>query len=235
MPPLPAVPRIARGSGVPPFPEPLSFVCDQDARPRSGTSRRPSTTSSAAAATGAATRKTLGSPCATAVAIPSRTAAGSAPSDSGLACSRSASTLPGSHTSRRAAKIAPNSATPTEPPSARKRFADAGAKAGSVRALGRLDQGAMARWLGAASIYCLPARYEPFGLSVLEAALAGCALVWGDIPSLREVWGAAAVFVPPDDQAALQFVLDRLIEDGALLAEFGRRARERAALYTPQR
>ncbi len=32
----------------------------------------------------------------------------------------------------------------------------------------------------------LPARYEPFGLSVLEAALSGCALVLGDIPSLRE-------------------------------------------------
>ena len=40
-PQLPAVTRIARGSGVPPFPEPLFFVRGQVAGPRSGTSRRP--------------------------------------------------------------------------------------------------------------------------------------------------------------------------------------------------
>ena len=46
-----------------------------------------------------------------------------------------------------------------------------------------------------ASIYAEPARYEPFGLAALEAARAGCALVLGDIPSLREVWGDAALYV----------------------------------------
>jgi glycogen(starch) synthase len=48
----------------------------------------------------------------------------------------------------------------------------------------------------------LPARYEPFGLSVLEAALSGCALVLGDIASLREVWGGAACYVRPGDSRA---------------------------------
>ena len=62
---------------------------------------------------------------------------------------------------------------------------------------------ALADWYARAAIYALPARYEPFGLSVLEAALSGCALVLGDIPSLREIWGDAAVFVPPDDPDAL--------------------------------
>jgi glycogen(starch) synthase len=104
-----------------------------------------------------------------------------------------------------------------------------------VRRLGKLDQKAMAGWLGASSVYCLPARYEPFGLSALEAALAGCSLVLGDIASLREVWGNAAVFVPPDDSAALRRALQRLIADPALRAEMARRARERAALYSPQR
>ena len=63
---------------------------------------------------------------------------------------------------------------------------------GHVRRLGRLAPEALAPWFARASIYALPARYEPFGLSALEAALAGCALVLGDIPSLREVWGDAA-------------------------------------------
>ena len=62
---------------------------------------------------------------------------------------------------------------------------------------------AIADWYARASIYALPARYEPFGLSALEAALSGCALVLGDIPSLREVWGDAALFVAPDDTDAL--------------------------------
>jgi hypothetical protein len=47
----------------------------------------------------------------------------------------------------------------------------------------------------------LPARYEPFGLSVLEAALSGCALVPGDIASLRGNWDGVAEFVCPDDAA----------------------------------
>ena len=44
-------------------------------------------------------------------------------------------------------------------------------------------------WFARAGIYALPAVYEPFGLSVLEAALSGCALVLGDIPSLARNLG----------------------------------------------
>ena len=44
-------------------------------------------------------------------------------------------------------------------------------------------------WMARASIYAMPARYEPFGLSILEAALSGVRLVLGDIPSLREHLG----------------------------------------------
>lgn len=52
-----------------------------------------------------------------------------------------------------------------------------------LRALGQLDGETLAGYMARAAIYALPARYEPFGLSVLEAALSGCALVLGDIPS----------------------------------------------------
>ena len=65
---------------------------------------------------------------------------------------------------------------------------------------------------GRASSRC-PARYEPFGLSPLEAALAGCALVLGDIPSLREVWGDAALYVRPDDPDALRQAIAALAGD----------------------
>ncbi len=81
----------------------------------------------------------------------------------------------------------------------------------------------MAGWLGRASIFALPARYEPFGLLPLEAALSGCALVLGDIPSLREVWGDAAWFVPPDDRDALTAAIGSLIASPRLLQRAGRR------------
>ncbi|RYD78047.1 MAG: glycosyltransferase, partial [Verrucomicrobiaceae bacterium] len=80
---------------------------------------------------------------------------------------------------------------------------------------GKLCPTALAEWMGGASIYCLPARYEPFGLSILEAALSGCALVLGDIPTLRELWNGCACFVPPDDPAALRHTLAGLIADPA--------------------
>ena len=105
----------------------------------------------------------------------------------------------------------------------------------STRLLGRLSQRALAAWLGRASIYCLPARYEPFGLSVLEAALAGCVLVLGDIPSLRETWKNRAVFVPPNDPEALERALLRLIEDPDRRTTLAAGARARALELTPER
>ncbi|WP_437672469.1 glycosyltransferase family 4 protein [Sorangium sp. So ce131] len=99
--------------------------------------------------------------------------------------------------------------------------------------LGVLSAAGVAEALSRAAIYALPARYEPFGLSILEAALSGCALVLGDIPSLREVWGDAALFVAPDDTSALRRELKALIDDPARRVQMASRARARARLYTP--
>ena len=86
-----------------------------------------------------------------------------------------------------------------------------------------------------AAVYVLPARYEPFGLSVLEAAHSGCALVLGDIPSLREIWGDAAVFVPPDDTDALADAVTALIEAPERRDKLADAAWERALRFTPLR
>ena len=105
----------------------------------------------------------------------------------------------------------------------------------NVQFLGELPRTALARQLATASIYALPARYEPFGLSVLEAALCGCALVLGDIPSLREVWGDAAVYVPAREDDALRRALVRLMDDDDERARYAQAARMRARQYTPER
>lgn len=104
-----------------------------------------------------------------------------------------------------------------------------------LRALGFLPTERIARWMSRASIYCLPACYEPFGLSVLEAALSGCALVLGDIPSLRENWDGAAVFVDPADHQQLSMSLKQLIANENLRDKYADRARSRALQFTPTR
>jgi glycosyltransferase involved in cell wall biosynthesis len=97
-----------------------------------------------------------------------------------------------------------------------------------LNVLGRLSSRMMARWLSQAAIYVHPARYEPFGLTVLEAAFSRCALVLGDIPSLREIWDDAAIFVAPHDVKAIASALNGLIEDPFRRERMGEQAAVRA-------
>lgn len=105
----------------------------------------------------------------------------------------------------------------------------------NVRLLGRLSEGQMADHYARAAIYCSPARYEPFGLSILEAGLSGCALVLGDIPSLRENWTGAAVFVPADDPDGLAIQIRELISNTRHRTALGHAAYARACNFTPER
>jgi len=115
--------------------------------------------------------------------------------------------------------------------------AAAGAAAASLDAfegvdlLGALPTADLADLYARASIFAAPARYDPSGLSVLEAALSGCALVLGDIPSLRELWDDAAVFVPPEEIDGLSACLHDLVRHPELRHEMGVEAQARAAAY----
>jgi glycogen synthase len=105
----------------------------------------------------------------------------------------------------------------------------------NVRGTGRLRPAELIDVFSRAGIFCGPARYEPFGLSALEAARCGCALVLGDIPSLREVWQHAATFVPTDSPAEIASALQRLIDDPVELSERADAARSRAETFTTER
>ncbi len=104
-----------------------------------------------------------------------------------------------------------------------------------VEVLGPVAHDDLLSMMRRAGLYVLPAMYEPFGLSAVEAALCGCPLVLGDIPSLREVWGDAALFVSPDEPAALREVIGRLIADEAARQSLAERGRERARTFTSGR
>jgi glycogen(starch) synthase len=107
------------------------------------------------------------------------------------------------------------------------------AAAPTVELLGPRTTVELADLYARASIYALPARYEPFGLSILEAALSGCALILGDLPSLRELWEGAATFVAPDDADALVQAIEGLIADPSRRVLAAEAARVRAMRFSP--
>ncbi|MEQ8822085.1 MAG: glycosyltransferase family 4 protein [Sumerlaeia bacterium] len=103
-----------------------------------------------------------------------------------------------------------------------------------VELLGKVPADEMPSHYAQAAIFAHPARYEPFGLAPVEAALSGCALVLGDIDTLREIWRGAALFVPPDDVAELRRTLQDLSANEPLRLRLAETARARALELTPE-
>lgn len=101
-----------------------------------------------------------------------------------------------------------------------------------IDCLGAIDRQQMKEALATSAIFVHPARYEPFGLAVLEAARSGCALVLGDIPTLRELWHGVAEFVAPDDPDQIAAVTNRLLADATSCRALGARARERSLAHS---
>jgi glycosyltransferase involved in cell wall biosynthesis len=100
---------------------------------------------------------------------------------------------------------------------------------------GPLGEDALAGCLAARPVFVSATRYEPFGLAVLEAALAGCPLVLSDIPAFRELWGEVAMFVDPDDDWGFAEAIETLIGDTPLRLAQGEKARAVARSFTPAR
>lgn len=114
-------------------------------------------------------------------------------------------------------------------------FLESGGLLPGINPLGQLSAKKRRAWFSHAAIYALPARYEPFGLAVLEAALAGCALVLSDVPNLREVWGDAALYIPADNPQALEVALVLLMADSNYRRLMAQRACTRAQKFTSER
>ena len=101
-----------------------------------------------------------------------------------------------------------------------------------VRFLGPLPHDELLEWMSRASIYALPALYEPFGLTALEAAQAGCALTLGNIETLRELWNGVAVFADAKNPENLAETINRLIRNENERLHYAQKAHERSIAYT---
>jgi glycosyltransferase involved in cell wall biosynthesis len=85
----------------------------------------------------------------------------------------------------------------------------------------------VAAWLRRATVLVHPARWEGFGLGVLEAMLAGLPVVASDVSSLPElvVDGETGILVPPEDPSAVATGVARALEEPV---RFGAAGREHA-------
>lgn len=100
--------------------------------------------------------------------------------------------------------------------------------AGAVVLPGRTSD--VRSWLERAAMLVHPARWEGFGLVVLETMLAGRPVVASRVSALPElvVDGETGLLVPVDDPAALSAAVSRLLDDRNLAERLGAGGRVRA-------
>jgi len=90
-------------------------------------------------------------------------------------------------------------------------------------------QSEMAQCLQAIDIAAIPSHNEAFGLSVIEAMAAGCAVVGANSGAIPELINAdVGLLVNPDDSLAFAQTLATLIEDDEKRHGLGQRARDYA-------
>lgn len=89
------------------------------------------------------------------------------------------------------------------------------------------------RFLNAISIFVLPSLSEGSPFSIIEAMVAGKAIIASDIPSIREIvrHDEEAILVSPYNVEKLKQAILLLYKNPDLRAKLGHRAREKAKLY----
>ena len=101
-----------------------------------------------------------------------------------------------------------------------------------VEAVGNVGDEALDRYYRGAVALAHPARYEGFGLPLVEAMARGCPVVCTDAACLPEVTGGAATLVPVGDVDALAGALEAVLTDDARRAAMADAGRARAAVFT---
>jgi len=100
--------------------------------------------------------------------------------------------------------------------------------------LTNVDEEHKKKLLSGCLFFCMPSRFEGWGISAMEAAACGKAVMGSDIPGLREavLQDETGLLVRPNDPEALSQAMLRLLEDPELRKELGLRAKERAREFS---
>lgn len=101
-----------------------------------------------------------------------------------------------------------------------------------VVSLGHVSQAELSWLYRHATMLLFPSLYEGFGSPLVEALSFGVPVLAADIPALREVGGAAAIFLAPDQPSAWAEAMRRLASAPDERARLGDAGRARAAELT---
>lgn len=87
-------------------------------------------------------------------------------------------------------------------------------------------------WYRAADAFVYPSQYEGFGMPLLEAMASGTPVITGNVSSLPEAVGNAALLFDPRDERGLEEAIVRLVGDAALREELAVKGSDRARGFT---
>jgi glycosyltransferase involved in cell wall biosynthesis len=104
-----------------------------------------------------------------------------------------------------------------------------------VRFAGHVPGDELPYWYGSATVFVLPARYEGFGLPVLEAMACGTPVITSNRSSLPEVAGDAALLVDLERPQELAAALLKLATQPELRQELAQRGLQQAAGFSWRR
>lgn len=103
------------------------------------------------------------------------------------------------------------------------------------RAVGPASRAEVLETFAGSQIFVSAALYEPFGLTTLEAAQAGLALVLSDIPAHRENWDGVAIFRDCHDHVGFARSINQLLAHPDEAEERGLSAQQRARAFNAAR
>lgn len=104
-------------------------------------------------------------------------------------------------------------------------------KGGAIK-LGYVEENDLSALYSLANVYCQPSYYEGFGLQILEAFACGVPVVAGNVSSMPEVAGDAAVLVNPYSVDNIAEGIVKIINNEQMKKELINRGYERAKKFS---
>lgn len=92
-------------------------------------------------------------------------------------------------------------------------------------------------YMTAADVFVLASRREAFGLALIEARAAGCAIVATNVDGIPEIveHGMTGLLVPPNDASSLAQAIKQLLDDADLRMQFQQQAVQNLESYAVER
>ncbi len=90
-------------------------------------------------------------------------------------------------------------------------------------------------FLRSLDIFGFPSQWEGFSTALVEAMASGLPIIASDISSHREVLDDTGIFVPSGNSEAIAKAVKILIDDSSMIMTLGKKAKERARLFSIER